>query len=74
MAYLVAKRFREHGCIAVEVEMGQILASLSTYLTLKTLERDIEIMTVSDHQAYQEYAPYEILNSEKEFINRVLEM
>lgn len=69
-----SKKFDQHGCIAVQTEYGQALASLVDYLGRRTLSKGIQILTVSDKSAYGEYAPYEELASEKEFIERVLSM
>lgn len=72
MCYLIAKKIGENGCIALQMEIGDKLASLSRYLTLATLDKGIQIITVSNPDAYKEYAPYKFINSEKDFINEVL--
>ena len=41
MCYLIAKKFSEQGCLAVETEGGKALAGLVSYLGLKTLEKGI---------------------------------
>jgi hypothetical protein len=41
MCYLIAKKFNEEGSLVLEAEQGQRLASLSKYLTLTTIERDV---------------------------------
>jgi hypothetical protein len=74
MCYLVAKKFSDEGCLAVQTESGKALANLVSYLGLKTLDKGIQILTVSDVEAYGEYKPYNFVSSEKEFITRVLEM
>ena len=74
MCYLVAKKFSETGCLAVKAESGKALANLVSYLGLKTLDRGIQIFTVSDMEAYGEYKPYKLVKSEKEFISQVLDM
>ncbi len=74
MCYLVAKKFQQQGCIAVEAESGKALANLVTYLGLKTLDKGIQILTVSNPQMYGEYKPYRFVSSEKEFIDKVLSM
>lgn len=50
------------------------MASLSRYLSIATLEKGIQIITVNGYKFYNEYAPYEFVNSELEFITKVLEM
>ena len=74
MCYLIAKKFTEPGCIAVETENGKALAGLVSYLGLRLLDKGIQILTVSDPDAYGEYRPYHYVDSEKEFIRRALEM
>lgn len=74
MCYLVAKKFDSVGCLAVQAERGKALSALVSYLGLKTLDKGIQILTVSSMDAYGEYKPYEIVGTEKEFINKVLEM
>ena len=74
MCYLAAKKFSETGCLAVKAESGKALANLVSYLGLKTLDRGIQIFTVSDMEAYGEYKPYKLVKSEKEFISQVLDM
>lgn len=74
MCYLVAKKFNEEGCIAVEAERGKTLAALVTYLSRKTLEKDIQILTISDMEMYGEYKPYDVVKTESAFIQKVLSM
>ncbi len=40
----------------------------------KTLNKGIQILTLSDIDVYGEYKPYDIIESEGDFIKRVLEM
>lgn len=74
MCYLVAKDFRKQGCLAVETEGGKALAGLVSYLGLRTLDKGVQILTISSPQMYGEYKPYTFVNSEKEFIDKVLSM
>ena len=74
MCYLIAKKFSEPGCLAVQTEAGNALANLVSYLGLKTLDKNIQILTVSDPKTYGKYKPYHMVSSEKEFISRVLDM
>ena len=66
-SYLIAKKFSEEGCLAVQTEGGKALAGLVTYLGLRTLDKGIQILTVSDTETYGEYKPYTFVNTEKEF-------
>ena len=74
MCYLIAKKYLEEGCLAVKTESGKALAHLVAYLNIKTMDKDIQILTVSDPDMYGEYKPYHFLDSEKEFIAKVFEM
>jgi len=74
MCYLIAKKIDGHGCIAVRSEYGAALASLVDYLGRRTLKSGIQILTVSSKEAYGEYAPYNEVPSEKEFISEVFSM
>ena len=64
MCYLIAKKFHEKGCIAVEAERGKSLSALVTYLGTKTLDKGIQILTVSDMDMYGEYKPYNLVENE----------
>lgn len=72
MCYLIAKKFDERGCLAIEVERGKTLSALVSYLGRKTLDRGVQILTVSDMEAYGEYSPYNLIQDESDFIARVL--
>ena len=74
MCYLIAKKYNEPGCIAYETEGGKILAALVSYLGLKTLDKNIEILTVSDMDTFGKYKPYHMVQTELEFITKVLNM
>ena len=74
MCYLVAKKFNQVGSIAVKVQHGKALSELSRRLTLETLDRDIQIITISSLEAYKEYAPYQIMKNQSEFETSVLAM
>lgn len=72
--YLIAKKYDQRGCIAVKAQRGKELASLVSYLGLKKLNRDVQILTVTDMETFGEYKPYVIIDSESEFIQKVMEM
>lgn len=74
MCYLVAKKFNQVGSIALKVQHGKALSELSRRLTLKTLDKDIQIITISNLEAYKEYAPYQIIKNQLEFETSVLAM
>ena len=72
--YLIAKDYRKPGCLALETKRGQITAALVKYLALRMMERNIQILTVTNMDTFSEYKPYNIISSESEFISRVLKM
>lgn len=54
MCYLIAKKFKGPGCLAVQTEGGKALVGLVSYLGFKTLDKGIQILTVSDPEMYGE--------------------
>lgn len=74
MCYLVAKKFDKEGSLVLELEQGQRLASLSKYLTLTTLEKGIQIVTLNDLESFKEYFPYTVIDDEVEYISKVVKM
>ena len=60
--------------MTLRTDIGPDLAHLSTYLTSKIFGKGIEIITINDPDEYPKYKPYEIIDDEKEFVSRVLEM
>lgn len=74
MCYLVAKKFDKEGSLVLEVEQGQRLASLSKYLTLTTIEKGIQIVTLNDLESFKEYFPYIVIDDEVEYISKVVKM
>ena len=72
MCYLVAKKFKKQGSIALEIQHGKELSDLSRSLTLQTLKNNVQIVTISNPEAYKEYAPYTIIKDKEEFQKQVL--
>ena len=72
MCYLIATKIGQRGCIGVEIEGGRRMASLSQYLA--DSKPDVQVVTVGNKEAYGEYAPYNICDSEVDFIQKVLSM
>lgn len=66
MCYLIAKRFKKSGCIALRTEAGEEMALFADALQEK-LGYDIQIITISRPTAYGEYEPYHFVNSYDEF-------
>ena len=44
------------------------------YLSLRTIDRGVEIITLTDMDVFSEYKPYNIIESEGELISKVLEL
>ena len=74
MCYLVAKKFDKEGSLVLELERGQRLASLSKYLTLTTLGKGVQIVTLNDLESFKEYSPYTVIDDESEYISKVIKM
>lgn len=74
MCYLVAKKFDKAGSLVLEAEQGKRLASLSKYLTLTTLNRGVQIVTLNDLESFKEYYPYTMVSDEVEYISKVVKM
>ena len=66
MCYLIAKRFKKSGCVALQTEAGEEMAQFADALQEK-LGYDIQIITISRPTAYGEYEPYHFVNSYDEF-------
>ena len=66
MCYLIAKRFNQSGCIALQTEAGEEMAQFADALQEK-LGYDIQIITISRPTAYGEYEPYHFVQSYDEF-------
>lgn len=74
MCYLVAKDKNAHGCYAWKTIHGAHLAALKKDLNRSAVPNGIQLVTISRPNAYGEYAPYQIVNSEEEFVRTVEQM
>ena len=74
MCYVVAKNRYAHGCYTYETQRGQHLVELERALNDAVGLKGVEIMTISRPEAYIEYAPYQIIEDEQEFIRLVKAM
>ncbi|WP_405315703.1 DUF6718 family protein [Faecalibacillus faecis] len=72
MCYLIAKKFKQAGSLALEIQHGKALSELSRRLTCQMLDKDVQIVTISNLNAYKEYAPYKIIKDQSEFETAVL--
>ena len=66
MCYLVAKRFKQSGCIAMQTALGEELADFALDLQEK-LGKGIQVLAISRPTAYGEYEPYRFVYSFEEF-------
>lgn len=74
MCYLIAKKFNDIGCLAVQVEQGEKLADLKEKLIQLVGYDSIQLVTISRPSAYGEYEPYHFMNTEQEFKEAVMRM
>ena len=74
MTYLIAKKHTETGCVAVKTESGKKLADLVSYLGLETIDKGVQIVTLTNPEIFGEYKPYRFVETEQEFINCVFDM
>lgn len=72
MCYVIAKERYAHGWITFETVHGKHLADLKRSLNEALGNTGVEIMTISRPEAYGEYAPYDFVQTEEEFIKRTL--
>ncbi|MCC0784528.1 hypothetical protein IR152_15950 [Clostridioides sp. ES-S-0108-01] len=74
MCYIIAKKFDDVGCLALRTEQGEKLGALTEYLSLATLEKNVQIVVLGDTKSFGEYEPYKFLDNEGDFIYQVLKM
>lgn len=74
MCYLIAKKFNDVGCLAIQMTHGQHLAEFKNRL-IQTVGYDtIQLVTISRPSAYGEYEPYHFVDTEQEFEKIVTQM
>lgn len=71
MCYVVTKDRYAHGCYAYKTRQGRHLVELKRELNDAVGFQGAQIMTISRPEAYMEYAPYQIIEDEQEFIRLV---
>ena len=74
MCYLIAKKFGETGCLAVQMALGEHLADLKEKLIQVVGYDSIQLVTISRPSAYGEYEPYHFVDTEQEFEEAVIRM
>ena len=74
MCYLIAKKFGDLGCVALQAEHGPHLVDFETKL-MKSIGYDkSQLVVISRPSAYGEYEPYSFVDTEQEFENAVKNM
>ncbi len=74
MCYLVAKKFNDTGCLALQTTHGLHLAEFKEKLMQMVGTDTIQLVTISRPSAYGEYEPYQFVETEQEFEESVLRM
>lgn len=74
MSYLVAKKYADIGCYAVQAESGKELAQLVVSLGEELMDRDVQIFIVSDPEVFGEYKPYRMVSCVGELIRKARQM
>lgn len=74
MCYVVAKDRYAHGCYAYETRQGRHLVELKRELNEVVGFKGVQVVTISRPEAYMEYAPYQIIEDEQEYIRHVKAM
>ena len=66
MCYLVAKRFDRIGSVALRTRHGKKLVTFTKEVDQRFAGKNIQLVTISKPKAYNEYAPYKMVDSEEE--------
>lgn len=74
MCYLIAKKFDDTGCLALQMTHGPHLAGFKEKLMQETGYKMIQLITISRPSAYGEYEPYHFVETEQEFEDAVRSM
>lgn len=67
MCYLIAKKFNDVGCLALQTNHGQHLADFKKKLIREIGTDKIQLVTISRPSAFGEYEPYSFVDTEQEF-------
>ena len=71
MCYLIAKKFNDVGCLALQTNHGQHLADFKKKLISEIGTDKIQLVTISRPSAFGEYEPYSLVDTEQEFEQEV---
>ena len=72
MCYLIAKDRESHGCYALKTEHGKSIVELKRKLNKAVGYKGVQLVPLSRHTAFGEYAPYHFLDTEEEFERLVM--
>lgn len=67
MCYLIAKKFDDVGCVALQTEHGPHLVDFETKLMRSVGYDKIQLVVISRPSAYGEYEPYSFVDTEQDF-------
>lgn len=67
MCYLIAKKFDDIGCLALQTVHGQHLADFKKKIISEIGTERVQLVTISRPSAYGEYEPYQFVDTEREF-------
>lgn len=67
MCYLIAKKFDDIGCFALQTSHGKHLVEFKKRLIKQIGVEKIQLVTISRPSAYGEYELYHFVNTEQEF-------
>ncbi|MCM1252067.1 MAG: hypothetical protein NC321_04540 [Clostridium sp.] len=74
MCYLIAKKFDDTGCFALQTTHGSHLVDFKEHLIQEIGDEQIQLVTISRPSAYGEYEPYHFVDTEQEFEQAVKNM
>ena len=74
MIYLVAKNKNKRGCFALKTDSGKHIANIKRQLYKDVGANGVQVVTISRPTAYGEYAHYNFVKSESEFISKAKEL
>ena len=71
MCYLVAKKVNSIGSLALQTTHGQHLVNFKKKIIAEVGFDKIQLVTISRPSAYGEYEPYQFVDTEQEFEQKV---
>ncbi|NLL92570.1 MAG: hypothetical protein GX225_00255 [Clostridiales bacterium] len=71
MCYLIAKKFNDVGCLALQTNHGQHLVDFKKKLITEIGTDKVQLITISRPSAFGEYEPYSFVDTEQEFEQEV---